>query len=118
MEATLTLIQYLREHMVPLMRAEDPHMLRLAHETENMALNAEMILRASLFRKESRGWHYREDYPEQNDREWLAWNQIRLGTDGGMELSRVEIPQEWRPVGGPAGKRPWLAWEHPENERS
>ena len=118
MEATLTLIQYLREHMVPLMRAEDPHMLRLAHETENMALNAEMILRASLFRKESRGWHYREDYPEQNDREWLAWNQIRLGTDGGMELSRVEIPQEWRPVGGPAEKRPWLAWEHPENERS
>lgn len=112
MEATLTLVRYLREHMVPLMRAEDPHMLRLAHETENMALNAEMILRASLFRKESRGWHYREDYPESSA-EWLAWNQIRQSGSGGMELTKVEIPRVWRPAEGTEMRKPWLAWEHP-----
>ena len=43
--------------------------LRLAHETENMLLNAEMKLRASLSRTESRGTHYREDYPARDDDE-------------------------------------------------
>jgi succinate dehydrogenase/fumarate reductase flavoprotein subunit len=113
LEATLTLVRYLEEHMIPLMRAEDPHMLRLAHETENMALNAEMTLRASLFRTESRGWHFREDFPKPNDEEWLAWNQIRRGADGGMVLNKVPVPEQWRPEGPSVTKPTWLAWEHP-----
>jgi succinate dehydrogenase/fumarate reductase flavoprotein subunit len=36
-------------------------------------INAEMKLRASLYRTESRGNHYREDYPDTNDKDWLAW---------------------------------------------
>ena len=115
MEATLALIRYLEEQMVPKMRAEDPHMLRLAHETENMALNAEMILQASLFRKESRGWHYREDYPRQNDKDWLAWNQIFQDATGAMALDKVPIPAQWRPE-HPQDTRPWLAWEHSEEQ--
>ena len=115
MEATLALLRYLEEQMVPKMRAEDPHMLRLAHETENMALNAEMILRASLFRKESRGWHYREDYPRQNDKEWLAWNQIFRDETGAMALDKVPVPAQWRPE-HPQDTRPWLAWEHDQEQ--
>ncbi len=115
MEATLALIRYLQEQMVPKMRAEDPHMLRLAHETENMALNAEMILRASLFRKESRGWHFREDYPRQNDRDWLVWNQIFRDETGAMALDKVPVPAQWRPE-QPQDTRPWLAWEHSEEQ--
>lgn len=115
MEATLALIRYLEEQMVPKMRAEDPHMLRLAHETENMALNAEMILQASLFRKESRGWHYREDYPRQNDKDWLAWNQIFQDATGAMALDKVPVPAQWRPE-HPQDTRPWLAWEHSEEQ--
>ena len=112
LQATLTLIQYLEEQMVPKMRAEDPHMLRLAHETQNMALSAEMTLRASLFRQESRGWHFREDYPRTDDANWLAWNRILRGQDGGMELRKVEVPAKWRPKGPSVGFDPWLAWEH------
>lgn len=112
LEATLTMVQYLREQMVPKMRAEDPHMLRLAHETENMALSAEMILRASLFRTESRGWHFREDYPNRDDENWLAWNQIRQGSRG-MELTKVNVPEGWRPKGPVKMPQTWLAWEHP-----
>ena len=89
-------------------------MLRLAHETENMVLNAEMILQASLFRKESRGWHYREDYPQQNDQEWLAWNQIYRDGQGKMILDKVEVPERWRPEKANL-HRPWLAWEHTED---
>ena len=112
LEATLSLVCYLEEHMVPRMYAEDPHMLRLAHETENMALNAEMILRASLFRKESRGWHFREDYPDRDDKNWLVWSQIIRGTDGTMELSKIEVPAKWRPEKPLENRHPWLAWEH------
>ena len=116
MEATLTLISYLQEQMIPKMYAEDPHMLRIAHETANMALNAEMILRASLFRTESRGWHFREDYPEQDDENWLAWNQMFRGQNGGMEIRKVDVPAQWRPTGLVEFRKNWLAWEHPHDE--
>jgi succinate dehydrogenase/fumarate reductase flavoprotein subunit len=56
-----------------------------------MILNAEMKLRASLYRTESRGNHYREDYPDTNDKDWLAWVVIEQGDDGEMELSKVMV---------------------------
>ena len=62
-----------------------------------MVLNAEMRLRASLFRTETRGCHYREDYPLRDDEEWLAWVLLRKGVDGAMELVKRPIPAEWRP---------------------
>ena len=53
--------------------AKDTHDLRLATETKNMIYNAEAKLRAGLLRTESRGNHYREDYPERDDANWLKW---------------------------------------------
>jgi len=76
--------------------ANDTHELRLAHETRNMILNAEMKLRASLFRTESRGAHYREDYPARNDKEWLAWVIISLDGDK-MKLYKKPLPESWKP---------------------
>lgn len=37
-------------------------------ELRNIILNAELIVRSALQRKESRGGHYREDYPQKNER--------------------------------------------------
>lgn len=96
LEAARTNIEFMRDHLVPLLTAKDSHELRLAHETSNMVLNAEMKLRASLARAESRGTHFREDYPARDDAEWLAW--IKLKDDGGkMKLVKEPIPKEWRP---------------------
>ena len=98
LQAALTNVEFFRDHLVPRLFAGDRHELRLVHETANMVLNAEMKLRASLFRTESRGCHYREDYPRRDD-EWLAWVLIRE-EDGQMRLTKEPIPEEWRPDPG------------------
>ena len=70
--------------------------MRLAHETKNMTLIAEMILRASLFRTESRGSHYREDYPRRDDPTWLAWTKVK-NENGTMNVLKESIPKKWWP---------------------
>ena len=93
---TLALIEFLKDHISPKLYARDPHELRLAHETKNMIINAEMKMRASLFRTESRGTHCREDYPRRIDPDWLAWVMIKQ-VDGRMTVYKKPIPQEWWP---------------------
>jgi succinate dehydrogenase/fumarate reductase flavoprotein subunit len=94
--AALTNIEFLREHFVPKLKAEDTHDLRLVHDVTNMLQNCEMKLRASLFRTESRGTHYREDFPARDDKNWLAWVTIRKNA-GKMELTKRPIPEAWKP---------------------
>jgi succinate dehydrogenase/fumarate reductase flavoprotein subunit len=96
LQATLTIVEFMQEHLIPGLIARDPHELRLAHETRNMVLTAEMQLRSALFRTESRGNHYREDYPRRDDTDWLAWTKIKQ-EQGKMTLVKVPIPKEWRP---------------------
>lgn len=96
LEATLTMIMFMQEHLIPNLFAKDPHELRLALETRNMVLSAEMRLRSALFRTESRGNHFREDFPRRNDPDWLAWTKIRQ-ENGNMALFKISIPNEWWP---------------------
>jgi succinate dehydrogenase/fumarate reductase flavoprotein subunit len=96
MQAALTLVEFLENHLVPKLMAKDAHELRLAQETRNMALNAEMMLRASLFRTESRGSHFREDYPRRDDPNWLAWVKLKE-ENGKMKVLKVPIPEKWWP---------------------
>ena len=88
MKAALAYVEELRDHHVPHLRASNLHELRLAHETKNMVISAEMKLRASLMRKESRCSHYRLDYPELDNENWQAWINIFKGEDGSMQLEK------------------------------
>lgn len=96
LELALSMVLYYQEQLAPKILARDLHQLRLAHETRNMLLSAEMRLRSGLFRTESRGNHFREDFPSRHDPEWLAWTKIGQ-KDGKMELSRIRIPGAWHP---------------------
>lgn len=97
LRAALANVEFFRDHLVPKLYATDQHELRLVHETRNMVLNAEMRLRASLFRTETRGCHYREDFPVRDDGQWLAWVILRRAGDG-MELFKRPVSAEHRPL--------------------
>jgi L-aspartate oxidase len=51
---------------------------RASHELSNMALCGRLMAHAALLREESRGAHYRTDYPEPRD-EWRRRITFRLG---------------------------------------
>ncbi|WP_028487779.1 FAD-dependent oxidoreductase [Thiothrix lacustris] len=88
LKAALAYIEELRDHHMPMLRAADMHELRLAHETANMIISAEMKLKASLMRTESRCSHYRLDYPELDNQNWQAWINIHKDAEGNMQLEK------------------------------
>lgn len=86
--AALSYIEELRDHHMPMLKAKDMHELRLAHETKNMIISAEMKLKASIMRKESRCSHYRLDYPDLDEENWRAWINIYKGSDEAMKFEK------------------------------
>jgi len=60
-------------------------------ELEHMVLLSEMVCRSALLRTESRGAHYRSDYPDEDNDRWLKNIWIRkLGA--AMKLEAVPVP--------------------------
>jgi succinate dehydrogenase/fumarate reductase flavoprotein subunit len=86
------LAQQIREIAAP-----HTHELVRLKETEAMLLAAQFMLGASLFRTESRLSHFREDYPERDDANWLVWIDISPGV-ARPELQKTPIPTPLCPV--------------------
>ena len=63
-----------------------------ALDLHNLLTVSEAITRSALERKESRGGHFRDDYPDKDP----AWGRmkiiVRKGRDGRMDVSRLPIP--------------------------
>lgn len=84
--------------IIPELTADDPHTLAKCLEAADNVLCLEMVFRAALERKESRGQmypHYRVDYPQHDDKNWLKWINLKQGEDGEMVLYTEDIPL-WR----------------------
>lgn len=71
--------------------AADGHYLGKCHEVKAMTAIAEMTFRAALARTESRGSHFREDYPDRDDRYWLRWVIVKQEA-GRMTTATEPVP--------------------------
>jgi succinate dehydrogenase / fumarate reductase flavoprotein subunit len=57
-----------------------------------------MMAEASIARKESRGGHYREDYPKMNNREFFHHSLVHKGPDGEVRLTKKDVRLEDIPI--------------------
>jgi succinate dehydrogenase / fumarate reductase flavoprotein subunit len=63
-----------------------------ALDLHNLLTVSEAVTRSALERKESRGGHFRDDYPDKDSR-FGTFNHIaRKGRDGRMEIAQAPIP--------------------------
>jgi len=63
----------IKNELLPQMFAENPHYLMKLMEVRAIAFISELYLKTSLMRTETRAGHYREDYPERDNKNWLRW---------------------------------------------
>lgn len=57
----------------------------------NIVVVARTLCVSALARTESRGAHFRSDYPEQNDQAWLRNVVVSAGGDGGIDIRTVPV---------------------------
>lgn len=96
LEAAITMVEFLRDHFIPKLQATDVHELRMAHEVNSRVTAAEIILKTALYRKESRGWFFREDYPRRDDKNWLKWILVNQDDRGRVSLSTEDVPKAYQ----------------------
>ena len=82
----------------PQVGAADPHYLLKYKEVEGILTLTRLYLLASLERRESRGAHYRTDYPQRNDRDYLGWVVQKQSLDGRIETTIRPVPKYRNPV--------------------
>ncbi len=87
--------------------AANYHELVKANEAVNFSLLCELVFESALVRKESRGFHFREEYPERDDIEWLKWVILKRG-DEKLKVRLDPVPIDRYPF-KPAtfGKHPY-----------
>jgi succinate dehydrogenase / fumarate reductase flavoprotein subunit len=64
-----------------------------ALDLQNLLTVSEAICRSALHRKESRGGHFREDFPDKAPQFGKVNVVVRRGANGRMEVAEVPIPE-------------------------
>jgi len=90
------------------LRIAEPADLALAFEHRNLLDVAEVIIAAASMRTESRGSHYRRDYPRRDDTGWMT-NIFVSRSNGDLSLRKqwVESDVGWVDQPGDVRIKPW-----------
>ncbi|WP_161855550.1 FAD-binding protein [Bradyrhizobium sp. CCBAU 051011] len=108
-ESLARALQYVaddRERLATGIRTFEPMDCMLALEHRNLLDIAEVIIRAAMLRTESRGSHYRADYPDRNDADWLT-NIFAALDDGQLRLETRRTDRTWFGQAGDLRILPW-----------
>ncbi|MBW2341397.1 MAG: FAD-dependent oxidoreductase [Deltaproteobacteria bacterium] len=85
-------LERLEDARVAPLKAGNPHELGRCLDVKSIIDNAELVLRSSMERKESRPIPFgfrRADYPEQDDENWKIFLAIRKDENGEFKFSRL-----------------------------
>ena len=91
-----------------------------AYRLQRMLKLAQCVAYGALQRTESRGAHYRADYPQRNDRDWMlrtlaTWPDTEVDLPvlnyQTLDIMRMELPPGWRGYGA----RDYI--DHPDTAR-
>ena len=98
LQNALEQILTMKSENLPHLKATDVRTLIKAKEAQTMMLSAEMTLKASLMRKETReNIFYREDYNAVDNKNWLKWIIAAKDHDGEIYFATEDIPFEKYP---------------------
>jgi len=69
-----------------------------AHEVINIIDNAEVVATSALYRKESRGAHFRQDFPFRDDKNYLKHTLVQYTVEGPL-VSYIPVSiTKWKPT--------------------
>jgi fumarate reductase (CoM/CoB) subunit A len=85
MKRGIAALQALRTELTAL-GSVDTHDLARICEISNMTTVGEAVTRSALYREESRGAHFRSDFPEKNDDRWRVATRVS-GHPGRLQVS-------------------------------
>ncbi len=66
-----------------------------AIETEHLLTFSEVIVAGALDRTESRGAHYRTDFPKRDDENWLKHTLVHKDQDGSLQIRYKTVFIDW-----------------------
>lgn len=81
LKEVIDLVQAIKDEQLPKLAAHDYHELTRCLGVANALLFMELVPRCALMRTESRGSHYRKEYPERDDANWLKWVATKKEND-------------------------------------
>ena len=70
LSSALEALEKIKQEDLPQAKTESPKEVLEKMEVENALLVGEMIVKSALMREESRGAHFRKDFPNTNDQKW------------------------------------------------
>ena len=95
LETSLEDLEAIKRDRLPNLHARTPFEVKAALETETLVEVGELVVRSACFRTESRGCHFRTDYPNTDQENWICHDVILRGQEPfkrGVDVTRVSLP--------------------------